>query len=66
MDLTSENKEHIDNMDYEELLLRWRNAFIGDVWFQGETGEYWGNRMTQLRAEPGGSSKHILASKSIG
>lgn len=26
MDLTLENKEHIDNMSYEGLLSQWRNA----------------------------------------
>jgi len=64
MKLTPENKAHIDAMSYESLLSRWRNAPIGDTWFQGETGEYWGKRMAEMRdADPGGA---VAASKRIG
>lgn len=66
MDLTPENKEHIDNMSYESLLSQWRNAPVGSPWFQGETGTYWGERMKELRSKPGGNSEHVRASKSIG
>lgn len=66
MELTPENKKHIDNMSYEGLLSRWRNAPVGDSWFQGETGKYWGDRMTELRNKEGGNAEHIRASKSIG
>ena len=66
MDLTDENKKHIDNLSYESLLSRWRTAPAGDVWFQGETGRYWGERMAELRAKPGGNAEHIRASKNIG
>jgi len=66
MDLTPENKAYIDNMDYESLLSQWRYAPIGDRWFQGETGTYWGKRMTELRSKPGGTSEHVRASKSVG
>ena len=62
MDLTEENKKHIDNMSYEELLRRWRFAPVGDPWFQGETGKYWGDRMAELRK----TSDHVGASKRIG
>ena len=47
MDLTPENKKHIDSMDYEGLLRKWRFAPCGDPWFQGETGDYWGQRMAE-------------------
>lgn len=64
MDLTSENKASIDKMDYESLLYRWRNAPVGDPWFQGETGYYWKQRMQELRnVDPAG---HVQASKNIG
>jgi len=64
MDLTSKNKASIDKMDYESLLYRWRNAPVGDPWFQGETGDYWKQRMTELRnVNPAG---HVQASKNIG
>jgi len=66
MDLTPENKEHIDNMSYEILLRGWRLGMIGDPWFQGETGLYWENRMAELRDKPGGNEIHVAASKKIG
>ena len=66
MKLTKENKDHIDSLSYEQLLSRWRFAPVGDNWFQGETGKYWGERMNELRNLPGGNDKHVSASKSIG
>lgn len=66
MDLTPENKAQIDAMSYQGLLSRWRHAPVGDPWLQGETGEYWGKRMNELRAKPGGDEEHVRASKSIG
>ena len=66
MDLTLENKKHIDSMSYEGLLSHWRNAPSGDPWFQGETGKYWGDRMAELRNKPGGNEEHVRSSKSIG
>lgn len=66
MDLTLKNKEKIDGLSYEQLLSRWRFAPVGDPWFQGETGKYWGERMSMLRCQPGGNKKHVLASKMIG
>jgi len=66
MKLTTANKAHIDAMSYESLLDQWRNAPVGSPWFQGETGDYWGERMKELRAKPGGDDQHVAASKSIG
>ena len=66
MELTEANKNHIDAMSYEGLLSGWRNAPVGSPWFQGETGKYWGERMAELRAQPGGDGQHVAASKSIG
>lgn len=66
MDLTPENKTHIDAMSYQSLLSQWRNAPVGNPWFQGETGKYWGDRMAELRSEPGGDDRHVAASKAIG
>jgi len=65
MDLTRENKEHIDGLSYEQLLSKWRFAPVGDQWFQGETGDYWGNRMKELRNSDG-NDRHVQASKNIG
>ena len=63
MDLTPENKEAIDNKSYEDLLSKWRHAPAGDPWFQGETGKYWSERMSELRNQ---GADHVGASKNIG
>jgi hypothetical protein len=66
MDLTAENKRHIDASTYEQLLHKVRFAGVGDPWMQGETGDYWLQRMALLREAPGGGEEHVRASKSIG
>ena len=66
MKLTEQNKAHIDGMLYEDLLLRWRFAPVGSPWFQGETGDYWSQRMAELRKQPGGEERHVAASKAVG
>jgi hypothetical protein len=63
MNLTTENKAYIDKLSYQALLLSWRFAPVGDKWFQGETGDYWGKRMRELREH---GADHVGASKSIG
>lgn len=65
MDLTSANKAHIDSLSYKSLLSRWRFAPMDDLWFQGETGDYWGERMKELRNNMN-NSEHVRTSKSIG
>ena len=64
MDLTPERKKYIDSLSYEGLLSRWRFAPIGDLMFQGETGEYWGKRMGEMRSRDEGAA--VAASKVIG
>ena len=66
MKLTPERKAIIDAKSYEQLLSGWRFAPVGDPWFQDETGEYWGERMKELRDAPGGQDAHVRASKTIG
>ena len=66
MELTKVNKEYIDSLSYESLLSRWRFAPSGDKWFADETGNYWGERMEELRSKPNGDAEHACASKSIG
>jgi hypothetical protein len=66
MKLTPENKAKIDAMSYYSLLDCWRNSPVGDLWFQDETGDYWGKRMKELRSQPGGQELHVAASKAIG
>lgn len=65
MKLTPENKAHIDGLSMEQLLSHWRFAPLGDVWFQDETGKYWGERMVELRKQSQ-SGEWTAASKSIG
>jgi hypothetical protein len=64
MKLTDETKAHIDGLDVQQLLSRWRSAPAGDPWFQGETGDYWGDRMDELRDKD--PSCYVRASKDIG
>lgn len=62
MDLTKENKQMIDNLDYEELLRQWRFTPTGDPMFCGETGDYWRDRMNELRD----TVDHVAISKKVG
>ena len=65
MDLTEENKKHIDSLSYEQLLSHWRFAPSGDPWFQGETGDYWSSILNKKKEEIGvDEAAHI--SKDIG
>lgn len=66
MKLTAENKAYIDKLSYEQLLERWRCTPIGDPWFEGETGIYWSERMTELSeqtTELRGNDQQVAASK---
>jgi len=64
MKLTDETKAQIDRMEYADMLAKWRFSGIGDVIFQGESGEYFSKRMFALRdADPEAA---VAASKSIG
>lgn len=63
MELTEKNKNYIDNLSYGQLLSRWRFAPVGDPWFQGATGDYWAERMAELRRQ---GADHVGASKIIG
>lgn len=64
MELTEENKKYIDSLSHYDLLSKKRYAPIGDKWFQGETGKYWGERMAKLRDENPGQA--VQNSKDIG
>jgi zona occludens toxin (predicted ATPase) len=58
--MTDEMKQRIDAMTREEMARQWRFAPMGDPMFQGETGDYFGQRFREL----GGFSPAI--SKDIG
>lgn len=66
MELTEERKKHINSLSYEDLLRGWRFAPLSDEMFHGETGQYWKERMAELRSLPGGNERHVAASKRIG
>lgn len=67
MNLTPKLKQFIDGLTYQQLLSRWRFAPIGDPWFQDETGEYFAQRMADLRnADETGGQVHVAASKNLG
>lgn len=59
------DKEWIDNATYQQLLSKWRFAKSGDPLLQGETGDYFAERMKILRAEIG-DAEHTAISKEIG
>lgn len=65
MELTENVKKYINSLSYEELLYKWRFAPVGDPYFQGEIGKYWGNRMAEIKKQQG-NDIHVQASKSIG
>jgi len=58
-------KKWIDSASYEELLCKWRFSPVGDPFFQGKMGDYYGDAMRKKREEAG-SGEHVRASKSIG
>lgn len=62
MELTKERKDYIDKLSYESLLSKWRHSPAGNKWFQGETGDYWGKRMNELKKKV----DHVKVSKDIG
>lgn len=64
MELTKENKDHINSLSVYDLLYKNRFAPVGEKWFQGETGKYWLRRMNEVRAEDPGA--YVAASKHMG
>lgn len=55
----------IDNATYEQLLSKWRGAVSGDLFFQGEIGQYYSKKISEKKSEIGNAA-HVAASKSIG
>lgn len=64
MNLNEKVKSTIDGLSYAELLSHWRFAKTGDPWMTGETGDYWAQRMAELKnASP---DEAVRISKQIG
>jgi DNA helicase IV len=61
----TEMKEWIDNANYESLLYKWRNAPMGDPFFQGEMGDYYELKMREKRSQIS-EAEHMIASKNVG
>jgi len=49
MNLTEKNKKYIDSLSYSELLSRWRTSHPKNLWLQGETGDYWRDKLALLK-----------------
>lgn len=63
--MSEETKKQIDEMDYQQMLYKWRFSPVGSHWFQGEVGDYFTKVMNEKRAAVG-SEAHTAASKEIG
>ena len=67
--MDAEDDGHLSDTDrqyIDSLLDRVRFAPAGSRWFRGERGDYWLARLRKLKAEPGGQSALVAASKEIG
>ena len=51
MFLTPEVKKEIDDMTVYQLLQRWRFSPVGDAMFEGESGDYYKQKLKKLREE---------------
>jgi hypothetical protein len=63
--MTPEQKQWIDEASLEDLLRKWRFAPSGDLMFQGDTGEYYKEKMWDKR-DKAGSTEWTRVSKLIG
>ena len=63
MKLTKDSKDYIDSLSYEGLLREWRFSPSGNKWFQGEIGDYWKDRMHEMKEK---ESNPISISKKVG
>jgi hypothetical protein len=65
MNLNNKLKAEINNMQYSEMLHKWRFAPAGDKLFQGESGDYFSKNMSEKRNKLSEDEK-INISKCIG
>ncbi len=63
--IDDKTKREIDSMTYEEMLKLWRFAPLGDLMFQGETGQYFSEVMKKKK-EKISDCERVRVSKSIG
>ena len=62
--MTVEQRAWIDAASYEDLLRRWRESPVGDLFFVGDTGDYYRNAMKRKHDEAGPEAC-VAASKRI-
>ena len=65
MNLTDKVKAYIDSLSYFGLLGKWRFTPAGDPMFQGESGQYFAKRLSEMR-EKVGDDEHVATSKALG
>lgn len=65
MELTEEIKKEIDNMEYAQLLSKWRHSPIGDPMFQGDSGDYFAKVMREKK-DSLTHENQVAISKSVG
>lgn len=65
MTINNTIKNWIDNANYLQLLEKWRNAPLGDPYFQGEEGKYYRKVMEQRKAALS-QQEQVSTSKQIG
>jgi len=66
MKLTDALRNEIDSMSYEELLRKWRVYEIGDPLFEGDSGDYYSQRMRTMRKTTITVDDHVDISKKLG
>jgi len=65
MKLSPDTKAFIDKMDYAELLRRWRFSTSENALFQGDSGNYFAERMKKEKAQLS-HEEQVEVSKRIG
>lgn len=64
MNLTPEQKQRIDSLGVKELLAKVRFAPLDDEELSGESGEYWIDKLQQLKKDD--NYAFVKASKELG
>lgn len=65
MKLSDALKQEINGMSYHAMLSRWRHSPVGDLLFQGESGDYFEKVMAEKKAALS-HDEQVRTSKEIG
>lgn len=63
--VSEEVVKKLENMSYNDMLLRWRHAPMGDPMFLGKNGEYFAKVMREKKAKLS-AAEQVAASKNVG